>query len=208
MRTHICPRYAHICPYMHTYAPMCAPMGLPMHTTACIRATLVSLAPREASLLVVLARHNQKLPGRGSLGLCGVGGTLCMHIYVPCMHIRPSMCTNTCLPMCTSPFIRASLLTLAPPRGFLARCARLTQLHAAKLMERSEGGSLPSEQSDIESYNVGCGAHLEAPRPTHGGICMHIRAYMCIHRACMRTHRGMCARKLRSAACSLRLQIP
>ena len=123
-----------------------------------------------------------------------------MHTYAPCMHIHPSMCTDTCLPMCTSAFIRASLLTLAPHRGFLARYARSTQLQAAKLIERSERRSLPSEQRDIESNNVGCGAHLEAPRPTHGGICMHIWAYMCIHGAYVCTRRGMCAEKY-FAAC-------
>ena len=79
-------------------------MGLPMHTNACIRATLVSLAPREASLLVVLARHNQKLPGRGSLGAVW-GGWHLMYAHICPMHAHTSLHVHRYMP----PYVHKSL---------------------------------------------------------------------------------------------------
>ena len=168
----------------------------------CTTAYIIALY---ASLLVVLARHNQKLPGRGSLGAVW-GGWHLMYAHICPMHAHTSLHVHRHMPPYVHKRLPCSLW--APPRGFLARCARSTQLQAAKLIERSDRGSIPSDQSDIQSNSEGCGAHLEAPRPTHGGICMHIWAYMCIHGVYVCTRWGICAGKLRSAACSLQLKNP
>ena len=67
------------------------------------------------------------------------------------------------------------------------------------LSQHNERGSLSGGQTDQGSPNAGSSVHREAPRPTHGGICMHIWAYMCIHGAYVCT---MCVDNLHSAACA------
>ena len=113
------------------------------------------------------------------------GGWHLMYAHIYPIHARTSLYVHRHMP----PYVHKCLYW-----GFLAHPAPPPPEKLPRsLRSLNTTADLPREQSDIQSNNVGCGAHLEAPRPIHGGICMHIWAQSCRpkQRACGSTHGHM-----------------
>ena len=149
----------------------------------------------------MIAFYFTLLARKASRWLCSINFT-----YGPCMHIHPYICAATCSLCAQVPSLGLPCSLCPPlPRGFLARCARSTQLQAANTAPQlPRPGSFRLCRASTTSEEASRGAKLTKEALMQPVVCTgrpigaHMGAYVCIYgHVCaymghMRAHIGEC----------------